>query len=477
MKLNYVKSYIVQLFALAVMVFSAGCGDDVTNNYYEQPETEVPEEPVAEPEHQPGKWIDDIISRCYYGLDTCYNHSLFPGWILQANGVKNFANTHFVDDFITEDLQIKLQNPGVGTRITIIADDSDISKSSSMDYIVPADETGDKLVLDLPVNWDYETLLGWHNDRMVKMSWTLLFDGQKVESYNTTFNCRSLRCYFRTLNFRKDIEGNKNIINQIRQYDFEDYLISEDDEYIQISNIPFIMGYIDENSPIIEQLKRKVIDDGLLTYLPSWGGGGNRDDYINCSSYAFAYLMLKNNIRYTIHHANEFQYVRTIDEIFKDKQGYCMEFAIAFASWCMNQGIKCTLESVPGHMVNRVIIPINGGQSSELYPVDMTLLSTIDTDPSSFEEPLSKENKENFNNFYNAYFVYKSVNDNANYEEGRQSGSLDYETFNPSILRPFLPSFNIGKSYVNSRSTAPVKEIKAVTNKLWKEMALKDIEK
>lgn len=476
MKLNSVKSYIVQLFALAVMVFSAGCGDDVTNNYYEQPETETPEEPVAEPEHQPGKWIDNIISRCYYGLIETNNYSLFPGWILQANGVRKLGeleDSRFINDFVTEDLQIKLKNPGVGTRITIIADDSDISKSSSMDYIVPADETGDKLVLDLPVNWDYETLLGWHNDRMVKMSWTLLFDGQKVEEYNTTFNCRSLRCYNGLLYFEKETEWDKDVINRIRQYDFNDYLIREDDKSIQISNILFIMGYIDENSPLIEQMKREIVDDGLLPSLPSIGGGGDPQYYIQCSSYAFTYLMEKYNITYTIRQASDFQYVRTIDEIFKDKQGYCMEFAIAFASWCMNQGIICTLESVPAHMVNRIALPIEG---DNLYPVDMTILSSWKMDMSQFQIPLTEQNKLSFKEFYDQ-FIDKSVADNKKYEEGRQSGSLDYETFNPSSFRPFLPSFNIGKSYVNSRATAPVKEIKAVTNKLWKEMALKDIEK
>lgn len=466
MKINFIKTFAIQLMVLTVMVFSAGCGDDVTNNYYEQPETETPEEPEAEPEHQPGKWIKDVTSRCYYGFINDY--SLFPGWILQANGVrKAFKNTLFVNENISEDLKITLKNPGKGVRITLIANESDISKPSSYDYVVPDEESVKELDLSLPVNWDYETLLGWHNDRMVKMSWTLLLDGQEVEKYNETFNCRSLRCYVGSFNIKKDIEDNKKLIDNIRQYNPNDYLIYEDDECIKISNFPFIMGYIDENSPLIEQMKREIVDDGVLPYLTSIGGGNNLKNYIDCSSYAFAYLMEKHEIIYTIHNANDFQYVRTIDEIFKDKQGYCMELAIAFASWCMNQGITCLLESVPSHMVNRIEIPSPTGEDFMLYPVDMTKLSIEKFDMSHFENPLTEDNKNSFAEFYNL-FIKVSVSDNEVYEIERQKGNILYETLIPSKLRPHLPSFNIGKSYAKSRVCAPVKEIKAINNKLWK---------
>lgn len=474
MKKTFLKSIAAQLILLLMMATVTACGEDVTNNYYQQPETpqpEVPEEEEEEepvPEYQLGEWIQDIYSLGYYGLyyDTAY--SLYPGWILQANGVKRaFINSPFVQEFISDDLVLVIKNPGEGVRITINAEDSDINQASSMNYVVKAEDTDEMLTLSLPVKWNEEALLNWHTDRMVKMNWTVQLDGQEVQRYSQTFNCRSLRCF--TISTPISKPENQDFIAYIKELGFGDYTVNENDDILYLMNMPFLMGYIDEHSPLIEKMKREVIDDGLVNSLSSIGGG-DPQFLIECSSYAFSYLMMKHQIRYTVHNASNHQYIRSIDEIFANQQGYCMEFAIAFASWCMNQGVTCSLESVPGHMVNRIAV----GES--LYPVDMTILSSSNIDLSDYSTPLSPENIEDFQSIYNKWAALSAQNEEEIYIPGRDAGETSYATLIPDGLRTYLPSFNISQNYIQSRVAAPAKEIKPITNRVWKKFALKAIQ-
>ena len=289
-----------------------------------------------------------------------------------------------------------------------------------------------------------------------------------MEKYISTFNCRSLRCYSGITGLDKSLLP--EMVEMIKQNcgNF-DSMLKEDEEGLYIHNMPFLMGYIDEHSPAIEKLKHEVIDDGLFPLLPSWGGSNGDQDLIISSSVPFAYLMLKHKIAYTIHHASNLQYIRTIDEIFANQQGYCMELALAFASFCMNQGINCTLEAVPSHMVNRIVL----SDGVTLTPVDMTDLASSWKDISGYSKPLSQENSDDFMGFYNdlAEDGWKADNNDVNgYEAGRRADDVRYATLYPNDLRPYLPSFNVSQGYAKSRVVAPAKEIRVLKGLGWKKL-------
>lgn len=469
MNMNFIRMIALRLMGLAVMVAVAACGDDVTNNYYQQPETSQPEDsqPEEEPsaEYEPGEWIKGVVSPCYYGLIE-EPYVLYPGWLLQADGVRMYyQNSPFVQENVKSGLVMGIKNPGAGVRVTVQAAASDISRALSRDYVVKEEEGSEEtLTIEFPMDWNEEALLNWNTDRMVKIHWTVSLDGQEVEKYTSTFNCRSLRCYSGITSVSKSkapemVEMIKQNCGSFGQ------LLREDEEGLYIHNMPFLMGYIDEHSPAIEKLKREVIDDGLLPYLPSWGGSNGDQDLIISSSVPFAYLMLKHKIAYTIHHASNLQYIRTIDEIFANQQGYCMELALAFASFCMNQGINCTLEAVPGHMVNRIVL----SDGVTLTPVDMTDLASDGKDISGYSKPLSQENRDDFMAFYNDLVTdWKMKNDG--YEEGRWADDVRYATLYPNDLRPYLPSFNVSQGYAKSRVVAPAKEIKVLKGLVWKKL-------
>ena len=63
--MNFFRMIALRLMGLAVMVSVAACGDDVTNNYYQEPESPEPENPTL---HEPGEWILGVASPCFYGF-------------------------------------------------------------------------------------------------------------------------------------------------------------------------------------------------------------------------------------------------------------------------------------------------------------------------------------------------------------------------------------------------------------------------
>lgn len=470
--MNFIRMIALRLVGLAVMVAVAACGDDVTNNYYQEPESPEPENPTL---HEPGEWIQAVASPCFYGLGGA--SVLYPGWMLQAEGVRMYyaEGSPFVKEYVRGGLVMSLKNPGAGVRVTVQAAASDISRAFSTDYVVKEEEgDAEELMLDLPVDWNEEVLLNWDTDRLVKMNWTLLLDGQEVEKYVSTFNCRSLHCISGGVILLKSEEEDAELVKEFKKYEFGDYIVKENDENLHIYNLPFLMGYIDENSPLIEKMKREVIDDGLESGLFSWGGGGSDYDLVHSSSIPFAYLMMKNRIAYTLRHASNIQYVRTIDAVFEDKQGYCMELALAFASWCMNMGVTCTVECLPGHMTNRIQL------NDRLYPVDMTLVASCwngfanSTDPGIQElvNVWKPDGSIDLDLYKTCYGLFEGYWDryNQTYEEERLAGNIDYATLYPDELRPYLPSFNVSQGYAKSRVAAPSKEIQTLHGLAWKRL-------
>lgn len=448
--------------ALASILNFASCGDDVTNNNYYIQEPEVPpteEEP--QPSHPEGEWVDRVYNLCYYGF---YMHQpvLYPAWLLQAEGVKRYyADSPFAQEYITDDLLMTLRNPGAGTRITLRMEASDICHASEYSCTVPQEKTDEYLALQIPVDWDCNALLAWHNDRLVNLKWTLLLDGQEVDRHTEQFNCRSLRCYFFTYYHDKSIPENIAFIDELKKIGLGSYSMEEDDKYLWIYNDGFFMGYIDEQSPLIDRLKDSVIRDGIMPCLPGLFST-SFEEMVESSAKSFCYLLLKHRVAYSARYSDEAQYMRTIDELFANRQGYCVEFAMAFASWCMNQGVPCTLEFVPGHLSTSVY------SGDQVCAADMTRCGSRYTMIPPFANPPTDENMEDFLRLYSE--IMNSSNDTYEnvYLPAMQAGDAQYHLFDPAPLRPYLPSFNIGERYAATRTAAPTKAIKPVKSGLWK---------
>ena len=140
------------------------------------------------------------------------------------------------------------------------------------------------------------------------------------------------------------------------------------------------------------------------------------------------------------------QYIRTIDDIFHNQQGYCMELSAAFASWCINQGVKCTVEFVPGHAVNRLY-----DKEGKAYPVDLTMLASSMAQFPILSDSLGATDFANVDRFYNIFMTRSQQDEINTYQQGRQDDPVNYSTIDVYRLRQWLPSFNIGGNYLHSQ--------------------------
>lgn len=433
------------LLLTIVLPLIAACGDNVTNHNYPAPPPAEEEEQPQKPPFEEGKWITDAHSMCYFDILPENRYTLYPVWLLQADGVKRaYEDSEFAQEFISDDIRLQLRNPGAGTRITLRMEESPVCHALERSVVVPQDKTDETIYLAFPVKWNVDALLGWHADKMVELTWNLLLDGKEVDHYTQQLNCRSLHTYYG--NTELIPTEHAQLIDEVKLYDFGSYPVKDTENYCSLYATPFIMGYVDEHSPLVEKLKEEVTADGYFSTLAG-AAYDTPEELLATTAQAFTYLIMKHRVVYTISDSGGPQYVRTIDDIFRNHQGYCMELAIAFASWCLNQGVVATIEFVPGHAVNRIF-----DNEENAYPVDMTCVASWPHLYQPFATPPTKED------FGQADWLFENVmkiskkNDTEKYEPGRIENPGEYDTIDVIALRHFLPSFNIGDSYAHTRA-------------------------
>ena len=449
------------LMLIALLPLIAACGDDVTNNYYTQePENPDPETPQP-PAFEPGAWIEDIRSLCHYGLHTNEEYTLFPSWLLQAQGVrKAYADSEFAQTFITDELAVYLRNPGAGTRITLRLSENPVCHATEQTIIVPEAVTDEILSLQYPVRWNISALLNWKEAGMVNMEWTLLLDGQEVDRTLLTFNCRSLYQFSTALQCSYATEADE--VEAVRQTDFGSYPVKEGDEYLMLYCTPFYMGYINDRSPLIGRLAKEVLQDGYLSFL--YGRySNNTKDLENCTSVAFNYLTLKYRIDF-IAPGSGLLYVRPIDEVFSSRLGNHYDLALAFAAWCQSQGVDCFLEQHPAIPMVYVKNYLEG-TTFPVSPGEIAMLMYQYPDPS---ELTKEELFEEADSWYE--YITKAIQkeETEKHEPGRIDTPWKYCRISVGDLRPYLPSFGSGEQYADTRTTATDRQMDFIENPAWK---------
>lgn len=184
--------------------------------------------------------------------------------------------------------------------------------------------------------WKRQVLCHWRTDRSVDLRWDISFDDRPVETYKRTFTCRSVNAVIYGFCFIKQDYPEEYAC--FKQFDYGDFphTVSGDTLGVDLSDL--IAGYIDENSPLIDRMKRELIEDGYTNFI--WGGFAYEDEQMVDAVKYFNYLMQKYGVTYGSRNGNVMQYTRSIDEVFANRNGYCVELTAAFASWSINLGIN-----------------------------------------------------------------------------------------------------------------------------------------
>lgn len=402
-------------------------------------------------------WIVEAAAMNYLGIEA--PDRLFPSYILQANGLRRmYAGSPFARELITEDIFVSFLNPGKGTKITLIMAGSEINEELSRSIYI-GDQYGDTdtLTLRFPVDWKRQVLCHWRADRSVNLRWDISFDDRPVETYKRTFTCCSVNAV--TYGFKVVQRDGPEMYAHFKQFDYGNFPCAESGDTLSISLEDLIAGYIDENSPLIERMKRELIEDGYTNFI--WGAAAYEDEQVVDGVRNFNYLMLKHGVTYGIRNGNTMQYMRGIDEVFANRNGYCSELSAAFASWCINLGIKSQLYSIPGH-----VYPIVQMLDGSPYPWDPNLLCLyVDNYPDLGE--FTEEKRE----AVDWLFDIVAEGSRGNYEwdlESEAHSPIDFHTVDVTMLRYYLPSFNASEEYWSttlSRSTG--NEMRIVERPRW----------
>lgn len=451
-----IKLLNLSLAVILLMTVFTACSDDKDTD-----------DNLVLPEFREGAYIIDVTNLSYFNLKD--GNSLYPVFILQAEGFKRmYPNSPFAQEYITEDMRMVMSNPGIGTQITLTMGESEVCKTSTYSYTVEDDKTEEGLYLQIPVEWDYKALRTWMLDRNVNLTWTVELNGKKVQTFKKQFICRSIHNYVAELELSKNVPEEMKEINAMKNVGLGDFSYKEDDDTFLLYTGDLIAGYIDENSPLIDKLKAEALADGYLPYFT--GAASSNAEEMLQSVDAYCYLMQKYNICYAMRNASADQYVRTIDEIFKNRQGYCLELACAFVSWCLNLGIQCSCEFVPGHATTSVYFGDNSENSPLVkFPFDTTIPASIMSDRTRFSIPPTSEEFKRSHSFYEMIKEYSELSDEK-YEIDKVENPILYFTVNPAALRTYLPSFNMGGEavYLKTRVTSTTKCIKPITISTWK---------
>lgn len=448
------------LFLFVVLLLTA-CGDEVT---YYTPEPEQPETPA----YEAGIWVEDVKTLQQYG---CYLQIpvLQPSWLLQAEGVKAFhkGNSGFAEQYITEDMLMVLRNPGPGTQISLKMDEGEIYNASEYLYTVSEEENGETLQLQVPVNWDYDALLQWKESRNVYLRWTVDFDGQTVHQYQKRFNCLSLYSHTVAIQYLKTDAADAEKIRLFKEAGLGDYPHVENGDTLMLYNNDFLAGYLNEHAPVMDELQQEMLDDGFITnmpFIPKWD--------LPAVMHTFLYPVIKHRIvTTTMQYEGGHSLMYPIDKVFADKQGDELGLSLAFASWCMRLNVPIRIQT---GLVARIYVSISN--ENERYDIDA--MSTVHAMNLAF--PVSKplqipEDFEFIRGTAQDYMEHCTKSYQAEkVGESMANGYVGYCDFDPYKLREFLPSFGSGKGYARTRTAAPEKRVKAVTNPIWKEWLKSD---
>ncbi|MCM0384411.1 hypothetical protein J8K87_09390 [Bacteroides fragilis] len=264
------------------------------------------------------------------------------------------------------DMTLVFDNPSVGQEINVTMKASAINEERTVTMLTTED---DRIEIDFPIKWKYDVFSSIKSTIPITMEWEFNLRGKTICRYSKQFKVTSFREDIYYFPLKKDNPADKNNIAILRNLDWGNFPIKEDDEIYNLSFNPFFFGYISPNNPMVNKLKQEAIND-----IPkiSYGFAGSQlgNDYVKEQLAAFYWLMNKYGIIYSLGGTH----LPTFAEVFNNGQGHCSTLTCAMATLCLSIGLDIALVAVPGHMYLLVL----NQEGNPLFPMDCTMIWKID---------------------------------------------------------------------------------------------------
>ena len=233
-------------------------------------------------------------------------------------------------------------NPAKGSEVILKMHATDICDEKTVRLITGAEDT---LRFVFPVAWNYDGLRKQTVTTPLLLRWEVTVDGKNVGEYSRLFKCYPIQQYV----FRWYIPKDSEVYSVLKNENWESYPdFTWNDERCVVGFGPMLMGWVEEENPLMDQLKREALDDGLM---PEYGYvGGNMSDEVTVAALrSFWDLLRKRNYTYALSVALGDQYLRFPGEIIERRQGHCLESSALFASLCLSCGLDGAFVVTPGH--------------------------------------------------------------------------------------------------------------------------------
>ncbi len=281
----------------------------------------------------------------------------------------------------------------------------DIAYETKYSFTIPSNSSYDWFNVYPNINYKYDGLRNFSQPTPANVSFTLYENGKNCGQQNITI-----------------------IVHNI--YDCPIWLIRTD--YTSADMSYMFSAYVNENDPVIEQLKREALNSGIISRFTGYLSGDEAEVWLQVT--ALWSVLYNRGITYSnktipsvgINQEVLFcQQVRFPSDALKTSQANCIDGTVLFASMLRNIGIHSVIVLIPGHaFVGFITVDGHNLENSYYVFLETTSLGIEVTedqispdDINIFKEVLSKEtysfNKEAILNFLYCFYLGQDQFDEA----------------------------------------------------------------
>ena len=262
-------------------------------------------------------------------------------------------------------IAIKYYNRRQGTVLRIELGETPFYARSVSTFVLPEENT--EYIIYPDILWRYNALRGNEQAEPISVVATVEANGKELGQKVRTFSVRSINeCL---LGYMKQLPGGRTSF---------------------VSTRLFYAAYVNEESPLIDQILREALNTRIVRRFLGYQGGSPAS--VDRQVYALWYVLQKRSFRYSSVSYSSLssnmvyaQRVRTFEDAFNSSQINCVDGSVLFASLLRAINITPVLVQLPGHMF---VGYYTDNSRKQLTFLETTMIGDVDLDDYFPEEKL-----------------------------------------------------------------------------------------
>ena len=253
-------------------------------------------------------------------FDVEYNSSLdntlYPSFIL---GMANY-NGKTESDLFT----IGITSPKRNSVVRIVLDSSKINYNTTIQ--ITLEDANTRYKISPLIKWKYDKLAVLKQPGMVDLTFTCYINDEEVDVKNMRLNYRGVN---------ECLLGLRDSANNYIDYHW------------------LFAAYVNEEHPYLDKILQEILQQGIVDRFT---GYQVNEDYVNEQVFAIWYYLQTKGIHYssitnTSRSSKKVntQYIRFLDEVYKNKQANCIDACVFIASILKKIGIHTVIFIEPKH--------------------------------------------------------------------------------------------------------------------------------